>query len=152
MTTIRGAHHTSFTVASLEKSLVFFRDLLGLKVLFTREIGDEYFGRIVGLPGCWVKAALLKIPGSAHHLELFEYATPAGQTCQPRPCDPGSSHLSFLVEDLPGMYERLKGRVDFVSEPIRIEAGPNKGGYGIYARDPGGILIEFFQPPAQAKA
>src|SRR5439155_24344611 len=102
MTTIQGAHHTSFTVANLDRSLAFFRDLLGLDVLFTREIGDAYFGKIVGLPGCRVKAALLRIPGSTHHLELFEYLTPSGQGCQPRPCDPGSCHLSFLVDDLPG--------------------------------------------------
>ena len=49
MTMIRGAHHTSFTVANLEQSLSFFRDLLGLEALGTREIGDAYFGRIVGL-------------------------------------------------------------------------------------------------------
>ncbi len=147
MTTIRGAHHTSFTVADLDKSLTFFRDLLGLEVLFTREVSDAYFGRIVDLPGCRVKAALLRIPGSAHHLELFEYLTPAGQACRPRPCDPGSSHLSFLVDDLPGLFQRLRGQVNFVSAPVAIEAGPNQGGYGVYARDPNGILIEFFQPP-----
>jgi catechol 2,3-dioxygenase-like lactoylglutathione lyase family enzyme len=147
MPAIRGVHHTSFTVANLEKSLKFFRDQLGLEVLFAREIGDAYFGRIVGLPGCRVKAALLRIPGSTHHLELFEYVTPAGQSCRPRPCDPGSCHLSFLVDDLPGLYQRLREQVDFVSEPVLIEAGPNRGGYGVYACDPGGILIEFFQLP-----
>jgi catechol 2,3-dioxygenase-like lactoylglutathione lyase family enzyme len=150
MTAIRGAHHTSFTVANLEQSLSFFRDLLGLEVLGTREIGDAYFGRIVGLPGCRVKAALLRIPGSDHYLELFEYLTPAGQAFQPRPCDPGSSHLSFLVDDLPGLYQRLRHQVNFASEPVLIEAGPNRGGYGVYARDPNGILIEFFQLPPQA--
>ena len=147
MAVIRGAHHTSFTVASLEKSLVFFRDLLGLEVLITRELGDAYFGRIVGLPGCRVKAALLRIPGSTHHLELFEYLSPAGNVCQLRPCDPGSSHLSFLVDDLPGFCQRLRGQVDFASEPVLIDAGPNRGGYGVYARDPNGILVEFFQTP-----
>ena len=172
MTAIRGVHHTSFTVANLEQSLSFFRDLLGLEVVFTREISDAYFGRIVGLPGCRVKAALLRIPGSTHHLELFEYVTPPPVGCvagpgnpqsptQPfertgnapyeiRPCDPGSCHLSFLVDDLPGLYQRLGGQVRFVSAPVRIEAGPNRGGYGVYARDPNGILIEFFQPPGQA--
>jgi catechol 2,3-dioxygenase-like lactoylglutathione lyase family enzyme len=149
MTMIRGAHHTSFTVANLEQSLSFFRDLLGLEVLGTREIGDAYFGRIVGLPGCRVKAALLRIPGSEHHLELFEYLTPAGRKHEARPCDPGSSHLSFLVPDLPGLHERLRGQVNFLSEPVLIEAGPNRGGYGIYARDPNGILIEFFQLPGK---
>lgn len=148
MAGIIGAHHTSFTVANLERSLAFFRDRLGLEVVFTREVRDAYFGEIVGLPGCAVKAALLRIPNSAHHVELFEYLTPPGQSHAPRPCDPGSSHLSLLVDDLPGLYQRLRGQgVDFASTPVQITHGPNRGGYGVYVRDPNGILIKMFQAP-----
>src|SRR5262249_31479703 len=96
MPRITGVHHTSFTVADLERSLTFFRDLLGLEVLFVREVRDDYFGRIVGLPGAVVKAALLRLPGASHHVELFQYLNPPGQAHRPRPCDPGSCHLSFL--------------------------------------------------------
>src|SRR5262245_9539240 len=145
---IVGAHHTSFTVANLDRSLAFFRDCLGLAVVGQREINTEYFARIVGLPGCRVRAAFLSIPGSPHHVELFEYVTPAGQACTPRPCDPGSTHLALLVDDLPALYPRLKVEgVACVSEPVRIDSGPNAGGYGLYLRDPNGILIELFQPP-----
>ncbi|MCI0465175.1 MAG: VOC family protein [Gemmataceae bacterium] len=145
---IVGAHHTSFTVADLERSLAFFRDRLGLLVVSTREVGDDYFGRIVGLAGCRVRAALLRIPGSAHHVELFEYLRPPGQAYVPRPCDPGSAHLALLVDDLPALYQRLRAEgVAFVSEPVPIDAGPNAGGYGVYLRDPNGVLIELFQPP-----
>lgn len=148
MSEIIGAHHTSFTVADLERSLEFLRDQLGLQVVFTREVRDDYFGRIVGLPGAVVKAALLKIPVSNHHVELFQYLTPVGQSCNPRPCDPGSCHLSLLVDDLPVFYQKLRGAgVACASEPIQIDAGPNRGGYGLYLRDPNGILIELFQPP-----
>src|SRR2546430_1895851 len=100
---IVGAHHTSFTVADLDRSLAFFRDRLALTVVSVREVHDDYFGRIVGLLGCRVRAALLRVPGSDHHVELFEYLTPQGQTCTPRPCDPGSAHLSLLVDDLPAL-------------------------------------------------
>lgn len=150
MAGIVGAHHTSFTVAKLESSLEFFRDRLGLEVVFTREVRDAYFGDIVGLPGCAVKAALLRIPNSAHHVELFEYLTPTGQAHTPRPCDPGSAHLSLLVDDLPGLYERLRGQgVDFAGPPVQITHGPNRGGYGVYLRDPNGVLVEMFQAPAK---
>src|SRR5262249_31056398 len=107
-----------------------------------------YFGRIVGLPGCKVRAALLRIPGGQHHVELFQYLTPPGETYCPRPCDPGSAHLSFLVEDLTEFYRKLHGNgVDFVSEPVLIDSGPNRGAYGVYVRDPNGILLELFQLP-----
>jgi catechol 2,3-dioxygenase-like lactoylglutathione lyase family enzyme len=145
---IAGAHHTSFTVADLERSLVFFRDRLGLAVVSLPEIHDDYFGRIVGLPGCRVRAALLRVPGSAHHVELFEYLTPQGQACALRPCDPGSAHLALLVDDLQALYERLSAEgAAFIGEPVEIDAGPNAGGYGVYLRDPNGVLIELFQPP-----
>ena len=152
MAHLTGIHHTSFTVADLERSLTFFRDVLGLEVLFVREVRDDYFGQIVGLPGCVVKAAMLRLPGAEHRLELFQYLTPAGTRHLPRPCDPGSSHLSFLVDDLPRFCAAIKGKgADLVSEPVLITAGPNKGGYAVYFRDPNGILIELFQPPNQER-
>ena len=148
---IVGAHHTSFTVANLDLSLTFFRDVLGLEVLGSREVSDDYFGQIVGLPGSVVKAALIRIPGG-HHIELFEYLQPRGQSVAPRPCDPGSCHLSLLTDDLPALYQKLKASgVDFVSAPVLITAGPSRGGYGLYLRDPNGILLELFQPPNPEK-
>ena len=95
-----------------------------------------------------VKAALLRLPGSSHHVELFEYLDPPGKSYQPRPCDAGSAHLSLLVRDLPALYSELRAKgVSFVSEPVLITAGPNRGGYGVYLRDPNGILLELFKPP-----
>ena len=148
MARIVGVHHTSFTVADLERSVAFFRDALGMELLYLREVRDDYFGNIVGLPGSAVKAALLRLPGSDHHVELFQYLDPPGHSYQPRPCDTGSCHLSFLVDDLPVLHRELQSKsVNFVSQPILITAGPNRGGYGVYASDPNGILIELFQPP-----
>jgi catechol 2,3-dioxygenase-like lactoylglutathione lyase family enzyme len=152
MVGIVGAHHTSFTVAELDRSLVFLRDRLSLMVVSTRAIDAAYFGQIVGCPGCRVRAALLRIPGSAHLVELFEYQTPPGSPCQPLPWDPGSAHLSLLVDDRPALYQQLRAQgVAFVSSPVRIDAGPDAGGYRVYLRDPNGILIELFQsPPARS--
>src|SRR5262249_7773684 len=129
MSGIVGAHHTSFTVANLDRSLEFFRDRLGLTLLGQREVGDAYFGRVVGLPSCRVRAALLRIPGSNHHVELFQYLSPPGVETPTRPCDPGSAHLALLVDDLPTLHARLRAEgVSFVSEPVLIDAGPNTGG------------------------
>jgi catechol 2,3-dioxygenase-like lactoylglutathione lyase family enzyme len=157
MTRVQGAHHTSFTVPQLEKSVEFFRDALGLELLFIREVTAAYFGRIVGHPGCEVKAALLRIPGSNHHVELFQYLEPAppgsGDTLGAqglRPWDVGSSHLAFLINDLPDLYTQLQTKgARFLSEPVLIDSGPNRGAYAVYLRDPNGILIELFQPPRQ---
>lgn len=147
MNHVLGAHHTSFTVTNLDRSLAFFRDGLGLEVVVARTIREKYFDRIVGLPECEVKAALLRLPGG-HHIELFEYVQPKGESVASRPCDPGSSHLALLVEDLAGLAPKLTARgANLVSPPVLIDAGPNRGAYAAYLRDPNGILIELFQPP-----
>ncbi|HZT81735.1 MAG TPA: VOC family protein [Gemmataceae bacterium] len=151
MPSITGAHHTSFTVAGLERSLAFFHDLLGLEVVCTREVRGDYFGRIVGLPGCAVKAALLRVPNSGHHVELFEYVSPPGEAVRPRPCDPGSCHVALLTDDLPGLCARLReAGTEFVGEAVQIDAGPNRGARAAYVRDPNGVLVELFQPPPGA--
>lgn len=148
MAQIVGAHHTSFTVADIGSSVEFFRDRLGLELVVRRQVRDAYFAAIVGVPDCVVEAAVLRIPGSPHYVELFEYVIPRGQPVQPRPCDPGSSHLSLLVDDLRTLYERLAAAgVESVGPPVEITAGPNRGGFGVYLRDPNGILVELFQPP-----
>ena len=150
MSRITGIHHTSFTIADLDKSLEFFRDRLGLEVVFTREIRTDYFGAIVGLPGCVVKAALLRLPGAQHHVELFQYLTPPTVAVDQRlrPCDAGSHHLAFLVADLVDLCRELRSHgVELLGDPVAITSGPNAGAWAVYLRDPNGILIELFQPP-----
>ena len=55
---IVGAHHTSFTVANLDLSLTFFRDVLGLEVLGSREVSDAY---------SWPDRWLTRLRGQGSH-------------------------------------------------------------------------------------
>jgi lactoylglutathione lyase len=144
---ITGVDHTSYTVSNLERSLEFYVGLLGCEVLWQREITNQYFRDIVGLPDCVVKAVHLRIPGSTHKLELFEYVAPRGMLADVRTNNPGSSHVSFIVDDLLAAYEELKAKgARFRSPPIEIDAGANKGSYALYMLDPDGIAVELFQP------
>lgn len=147
MAGIVGTHHTSFTVGDLERSVKFFTSVLKFELIGQREIRDDYFRRIVGLKDCVCHAAVLRIPGSTHILELFHYTTPKQLMYEPRPCDWSSSHLSLLIDDLPKFYQEIEGKgAQFISPPIQIDAGPNKGAWALYLRDPNGVLIELFQP------
>lgn len=145
---IQGVHHTSYTISDLERSLEFYVGLLGCELLWRREIGERYFSEIVGFPGSRVKAAHLRIPGSSHVIELFEYLQPRGEPADVRTNNPGSSHLSLLVDDLASAYRSLKTKgVRFRSPPVPIDAGVNVAGYALYMLDPDGITVELFQPP-----
>ncbi len=143
---VSGTQHTGFSVVDLDRSIAFYA-LLGCEVIWRREVRDAYFREIVGIPDCVVQAAHLRVPGSGHIIELFQYA-PQGQPARLSPSTPGHAHLCFLVEDLPAAYAELVAQgVRFVSPPVRITAGVNTGGYGAYMFDPDGINLELFQPP-----
>ncbi len=143
---ITGADHTSFTVTNLERSLEFYLGLLGLQLSWRREITDRYFRDIVGFPDCVVKAAHLRIPGTSHKLELFEYVSPRGVPADIRTNNTGSAHISLYVENLQAAYEELKSKgVIFRSPPIEIDAGANKGSTSLYLLDPDGITVELFE-------
>jgi lactoylglutathione lyase len=142
---VNGTHHTGFSVLDLDRSIEFY-SMLGCEVIWQRETTDEYFGKIVGIVDCVARAAHLRIPGSTHVIELFEYV-PHQSATNLVPNQPGHSHVCFVVDDLPAAYAELKARgVRFTSEPVLITAGVNTGGYGVYMLDPNGITLELFQP------
>jgi catechol 2,3-dioxygenase-like lactoylglutathione lyase family enzyme len=146
----RGLHHTGFTVSDLARSVCFYRDLLGCEVIAEQEKRGGYLAAIVGYPDAHVRMAHLRLPGGEHVIELFEYLSPPCAQADVRPCNVGASHLCFLVEDLRALYERLleRGVTSFVSPPVEVDTGINRGGLGLYLRDPDGITVELFQPPA----
>ena len=146
---ITGADHTSFTVSNLDRSLDFYVGLLGCELLWKREaVTAKYFRDIVGFPDCACRGAHLKIPGSDHKLELFEYVAPKGTPADVRTNNPGSAHVAFYVDDLKALYAALTAKgVRFRSPPVYIDQGVNTGGWAAYCLDPDGITVELFQKP-----
>lgn len=145
--------HVSFTVSDMERSLVFYRDILGLELIHQQVQQNEYTSRLVGYDNAHLIAAMLKIPAktpgvSGHVLELIQYIHPPGTKLDTQPCNVGSAHLAFVVDDLLATYEELRQKgVMFKSQPVEITAGRNKGGYTVYFSDPDQIVLELVQPP-----
>ena len=147
---VRGLFETHLTVADLDRSVAFYRDLLGCEVVATQEKQGGYLAAIVGYPDAHVRMAHLRLPGGGHVVELFEYLAPRGTPVETEPRNVGVAHLCFLTDDLRSLYERLLAAgVDFVSPPVEVDTGINAGGCGLYLRDPDGIVVELFQPPAE---
>lgn len=146
-----GLVHTGLTVADLGRSLAFYRDLLGFEVVLEQEKQGGYLATIVGYPDAHVRMAHLKLPGSDHRLELFEYVTPPGTrpSNEVEPRQIGPTHVCLLVDDLPGLYEQLcaAGVESFFTPPVEVDTGANAGGLAHYLRDPDGTIVELFQPP-----
>ncbi|TML70827.1 MAG: hypothetical protein E6G14_04185 [Actinobacteria bacterium] len=145
-------HHTGYTVADLDRSVAFYRDLLGCEVIAQQEKQGGYLAAIVGYPDAHVRMAHLRVPGTDHVVELFQYLSPAGTPADVQPKNVGASHLCFITDDLAGDYERLHAAgASFVSPPVEVDTGINTGGYALYLRDPDGITVELFQPPSRAE-
>jgi catechol 2,3-dioxygenase-like lactoylglutathione lyase family enzyme len=146
-----GLHHTGLTVFDLERSLAFYRDTLGLTVVMQQEKEGGYLAKITGYPQAHVRMAQLELPGGSPRSALCQSVSPRGE---PTPCEPrnvGITHICLLVEDIHEAYERLHSvpGVNHYSEPVEIESGTNRGGFGLYIRDPDGITLELFQPPGR---
>lgn len=149
--TIAGILHTGLTVSDLERSIAFYRDLLGLEVVSQWDSAQPYLRSIVGFPDAELRIALLRLPGAAapfgHHIELLEYRSPRGVRGDARTCNPGNVHVAFVVEDLDAAYAELCAKgVRFKSAPVDIDHGRNKGGRAVYFLDPDDITLEFVQP------
>lgn len=144
--------HFSFTVSDIERSVEFYRDILGLKLVHRMVHDQPYTSVQVGFPNALLKVALFTIDGmsqppSGHLLELIEYANPRGEPTDTATNRPGAAHLAFQVDDLQSEYKRMSALgVRFKSEPVHITAGRNQGGYTIYFLDPDDITLEMIQP------
>jgi catechol 2,3-dioxygenase-like lactoylglutathione lyase family enzyme len=151
---MRGVWHFSFTVADLDRSVAFYRDLLGFTLVHRQEQDNDYTRRLVGYPDAVLRVAQLAVPGqprgvSTHDLELVEYVQPRGSWRDPARHLPGAAHLALTVEDARAEHARLAAAgVRFVNPPEEITAGVNKGGYACYFLDPDEITLELVQPPA----
>lgn len=147
---VTGIHHTSLVVSDMERSLKFYRDLLGLRVAIDTVMSGEMLDREVALKGARVRVVELSYGGPMPYLELLQYYAPPGKPfpCDARCCDVGMPHVAFIVPDLEGVYGRLSQQgIKFTSPPQYVDAGDFKGCRTAYCYDPDGIVVELWQMP-----
>lgn len=138
---ILGVHHTAISVSDMERSLAFYRDLLGLEVLFDNSWppGSEQADKILRVKDTSARVVMLRTGNT--HIELFQFHTPdPAPMAQDRPViDRGITHIALDVKDVDAEYERLsKAGMVFHCEPQNL--GDNCR--TTYGRDPDGNVIE----------
>ena len=145
---IIAADHTGITVNNLERSLAFWRDVLGFELSHRTHQTGELASEITGVPGAEISLAVLKSP-SGHKIELLEYNAPADRKrVEVRPCDVGSVHVALTVDNLDAVLSTIAASGwNAVGKPQTLKTGPNAGKRVVYVRDPDGTTIEFMQPP-----
>jgi len=145
---IISADHTGITVENLERSLAFWRDMLGFELSHTAHQTGELAREITGVTGSEIKLAVLKTPGG-HKIELLEYlAPPDRKHAEVRPCDVGHVHVALLVDDLDAVLDKIAASGWKASgKPQILKTGPNAGKRVVYVRDSDGTTIEFMELP-----
>jgi lactoylglutathione lyase len=144
---LAAVHHLGLTVADLERSIRFYRDILGLPLLERRVADADYVAQQTGYVGVRLDVATFRIAaGSEMLLQMAQYLNHAGAASDQASNRPGNTHLCLVVDDVKAAYEDLRGKgVPFKSAPIEISAGPHRGGFGVYLFDPDGYTIELHQ-------
>jgi catechol 2,3-dioxygenase-like lactoylglutathione lyase family enzyme len=148
---ILAADHTGITVSNLERSLAFWRNVLGFELSHRAHHTGELASEVTGVSGAEISIAVLK--GYGHKIELLEYLAPRDRKrIDVRPCDVGSVHVAFTVENLDAVLNAISASGwRMAGKPQTLRSGPNAGKGVIYVRDPDGTTIEFMQPPDSEK-
>lgn len=115
-------HHVSVIVSDTERSLRFYRDLLGLRVDPTRPE--------LGYPGAWLWIGELQI----HLLEL-----PNPDPVTDRPAHGGRDrHVALLIDDVDALAQRLdRAGIDYTRS--------RSGRRAVFFRDPDGNALELIE-------
>ncbi|MCH8843281.1 MAG: VOC family protein [SAR324 cluster bacterium] len=139
---IASMNHISFTVSDLQRSIAFYRDGLGLKLLGTMDRDEAFSSKVTGVPGATLKIAFLGTTNC--NVELIEYLTPQGRKADTATCNVGSAHVAFNVENFQEMIDRVLaagGRM--IGQPTLIPSGRHKHRQAVYLEDPDNNTIEF---------
>jgi catechol 2,3-dioxygenase-like lactoylglutathione lyase family enzyme len=137
-----GYRHAGIIAGDLEKSLHFYRDLLGLEVIQDFSDDSDYINEITGLRGANVHMVKLKAPDGMV-LELLDYVTHPTGPVKMQVHNVGACHLAFRVGNIDAAYEQLsKNGVRFISKPVLSSEGIAKV---CFCFDPNDIRIELVE-------
>jgi catechol 2,3-dioxygenase-like lactoylglutathione lyase family enzyme len=142
--------HVGLTITDLERSLGFYRDLLGLELVDRWTADEPRVGETIGSPGAELEVALLRLPNTRAYLELAEYKRGGGAPIDPLHGNPGSCHVAFYTDDMDETWATLEaaGSENQGDGITPIVGGVFDGGKAIYCTDPDGIRVEFLEGPA----
>ena len=142
--------HVGVTVSDLDRSIAFYRDVLGLtfqgELLMQGKETDQLFQK----ENCKVRVAYLN--GNTHTmsapLELIQFINDSATKDICSLHKTSISEICFKVQNIEEEYKNLvKKGVEFLSEPQEFDF--TSSGFGkskaVYLKDPDGIILELMQ-------
>ena len=108
---VEWMNHTGFVVSDMERSLDFYRDLLGLQEERNHILEGEFISQLVGYPNAKLHIVYLGAGDVRHSVELIQYLNPPGERIEPSDRNSvGATHLGIIVDDLDSFYEELSSQ------------------------------------------
>jgi catechol 2,3-dioxygenase-like lactoylglutathione lyase family enzyme len=153
---IVGVGNFGHIVADMDKSLVLYRDILGLEVTNTLPFAaNEAIMKMGATEGGQSRIAVLRIPGFGMGIELIEYKDVERKPQRPHFIDPGAANVSMRVRNLDALFEKIMTvpGVNVLTEggkPITLTT-PNGTLHAVFLQDPDGFVLELLEaanPPA----
>jgi len=140
-----GPGNFSHIVSSMEKSLAFYRDVLGLEVTINNPFsGAPAIMKLGATPNAQSRFAALRVPGSEVGIELIEYKDIDRKPQHPKFVDPGAGNMALRVRDIAPIYDRLQKFGATILTKGGKPATINNGVY-LFVQDPDGFVVELSQ-------
>lgn len=143
--------HVGICVSDVERSVRFYRDLLGFAYRSELRVQGEPSDTLLRLRGVDLQAIYLERDGT--RIELLHYVAPgAVGDGEPRVMNGrGLTHLSLRVDRLQETVATLRAAGVRVLDETLIEI-PSFEAAAIFIADPDGTLIELVQSPGDLEA
>ncbi|MCL5104774.1 MAG: VOC family protein [Armatimonadetes bacterium] len=140
---ILATRHVGIVVRDIEKSLRFWRDVMGLKVAADFREEGEFINTVQHLSGVRLRMIKLTSPDGSMVELLQDDAHPTPPSSANDLCDCGIRHVAFTVADIEDSWKTLvDADCDVLSEPVTAPDGKARL---FFARDPEGNLMELVQ-------
>jgi len=150
--TVSRIDHVGITTSDVERSLAFYRDLLGMRVIDDLTVTSAEIAALLGVDLVELRIVDLD-SGDGRIVELIKYIRPEGRTVAYESRDHGTGHIAFTIDDLDRVSKRIAaaGGTVISHQPLTIEdpGGLFDGATCLYLRDPDGMIIELVQRPSE---
>ncbi|HUK32486.1 MAG TPA: molybdate ABC transporter substrate-binding protein [Vicinamibacterales bacterium] len=144
-----GVGNFSHIVSNMDRSLEFYRDVLGLDVSANNPFsGNPAIMTLGNTPRAQSRFAELRVPGSAVGIELIEYKDIDRKPQHPRFVDPGAANIALRVRDVDAVFAKLQKFGATILTKGGKPAAINNGKF-LFVQDPDGFVVELSQgtPP-----
>lgn len=140
---VKNIRHTGIVVTNMEKSLEFYHDLMGLKLVIDFEEKGSFIDSVLNVSGAHVRMIKL-VTDDGQMIELLQYHShPEKRRLDNKVYEIGPTHVAFTVDDVDKTY------ADWTAKGVRCNSKPVVSPDGkaklFFCQDPDGTFLEIVQ-------